>query len=190
MLARMFHVAEVAAVLTGWNFQRALKDGAHRVDVSEAALARDRFHTVLTFFETAPRCFDSQALNEFRRRRFHFGGEDAGKIPRTHRDALCEHRHRQRFVQIIEHPRFQFAQRFPIGGLKRKRSAELRLAAGPAQIKNKITRDLQCEPRTVIFFDQGEREVHSRGHTSRGVNVFVADKNRIRIDIGARRTVD
>jgi len=59
-------VAEVATILSRRNFQRALKDIAHRIDVSEAALARDRFHAVLTFFQSPARRFHAQAFDKFR----------------------------------------------------------------------------------------------------------------------------
>ena len=89
-LSRMFHVAKVATVLAGCDFQGALKNIAHRVDVPEAAFVCDRFHAVLTFFQAPSSCFDAQALDKFCRRSLHLFGEDAREIARTHRYALCQ----------------------------------------------------------------------------------------------------
>ena len=110
----MFHVAKVATVLARCDFQGALKNIAHRVDVSEAALARDRFHAVRTFFKPAPRSFYSQPFDKFCGRRLHFFRKDAREIARTHGHALRQRRDRERLVQIIEHPRFELAQRLAI----------------------------------------------------------------------------
>src|SRR5690349_6829480 len=52
-----FHVPEMTAVLAGRNFQRALKDIAHGINVSKAAFGRNRLHAVLTFFQPATRRF-------------------------------------------------------------------------------------------------------------------------------------
>ena len=114
----MFHVTKVATILAGCDFYGALKNVAHRVDVPEAAFVCDHFHAVVTFFQPAASCFDAQALNKFCRRSLHLFGEDAREIARTHRDALCQQRHGERLLQIIEHPRFQFEQWFSIGQLQ------------------------------------------------------------------------
>ena len=127
---------EVAAILPRRNLDRALKNVAHGIHTSEAAFARDRFHAVLTFFQAAPGRFHAQTFNELGRRRFHFSREHAREIPRTHGHALRQQRHGERFVQMIEHPCFQFEQRFSVRRLQRKRGAELRLAAWTPQIKH------------------------------------------------------
>jgi len=114
----MFHVTKMATVLARCDFQGPLKDVAHRVDVPEAAFACDHFHAVVTFFQPPASCFDAQALDKFCGRGLHLFGENAGEIARTHRDALRQQRDGDRFVKVIEHPCFQFAQRFSIGQLQ------------------------------------------------------------------------
>src|SRR5690348_2034685 len=104
----------MATVLAGCNFQCSLKNVAHRVNVPESALVSDHFHTVMTLFQPTTRSFDSQSLNKFSRRRFHFSGENAREIARTHCYAPCQYWYAQRLAQIIEHPRLQLAQWFPI----------------------------------------------------------------------------
>jgi len=126
----VFHVAKMATVLARCDFQGPLKDVAHRVHVPEAAFVSDHFHAVLTFFQSPASRFDAQAFHKFCRRGLHFLCEDACKIAWTHRYALCQQGHGERFVQVIERPCFQIAQRFSIGQLQRQRGAELRLAAG------------------------------------------------------------
>lgn len=86
----IFHVAEMVTVLAGGDFQGALKDVPHRVDVSEAAFAGDHFHAVMTFFQAPACCFDAQTLNKLGRRCLHFFDEDACEISRTHRYAFCQ----------------------------------------------------------------------------------------------------
>jgi len=110
----MSHVTEVATVLARCDFQGALKNVAHRVDVPKAAFVCDRFHTVVTFFQPTASGFDSQSLDKFCGRCFHFFRENTGEIARTHRYALCQQRHGERFLKVIEHPRLQFAQWFSI----------------------------------------------------------------------------
>jgi hypothetical protein len=87
---RVFHMAKVATVLARCDFQSALKDVTHRVDIPEAAFARDHFHAVVTFFQPAASCFDPQALDKFCRRGLHFFAEDAREIAWTHRHVLCQ----------------------------------------------------------------------------------------------------
>src|SRR5437588_5630054 len=142
----MFRVSKVTAIMSGRNFQSALKDIAHRVHISEAALARDRFHAVLTFFQSPPRGFDTQTLDKFRRRAFHFLSKNAREIAWTHRHALRQHWNGERFVQIVEDPGLELAQWFSIGRLQRERGAELRLSARPPQIEHEIARYLQRQP--------------------------------------------
>ena len=68
--------------------------------------------------------------------------------------------------------------------------AKLRLAAGAPQIEHQITRNLQSESRTVIFFDQSQRQIHSSCDPGGSINVFVTDKYWIGIDVRARRAFD
>src|SRR5437773_11398765 len=112
-----FRVTEMATVLAGRELQRSLKDVAHGIDVSEAALVCDGLHAVLTFLEAAPSCFNPQTFDKLCRCRFHFLRKDTGEISWTHRYAPREQRNSEWFVQVIEHPGFQFEQRFAIGQL-------------------------------------------------------------------------
>src|SRR5439155_23520598 len=93
------HTSEMATIMSWRNFQCPLKNIAHRIDVPKAALASNRLHAVLTFFQSPASCFDAQALDKFCGRGLHFFGEDAEEIARTHRDALRQQRHGERFVQ-------------------------------------------------------------------------------------------
>ena len=90
--------------MSGRNFQCPLKNVAHRIDVSKAALAGNSFHAVLTFFQSPARRFHAQAFHKFRGCGLHFFGEDPGEIARTHRDPVRQHGDGERFVQVIEHP--------------------------------------------------------------------------------------
>src|SRR4029077_15618861 len=183
-------MSEMATILARCNFQCAMKNVAHRIDVSKAALAGNRFHAVVTFFESPASGFDAQAFYELRGRGLHFFGEDPGEIARTHRDSMRQHRHRERFVQIVEHPRLEFAQWFAVGQLQRERGTELRLSAWPPEIEHQVARDLQCQMRTVVFFDQRQCQVHSRCDSGRRVNILVTDKYWVRINVGARGAFD
>src|SRR5437016_6304313 len=131
----MFRVSKVTAIMSGRNFQSALKDIAHRVHIPKAALARDRFHAVLTFFQSATRGFNTQTLDKLRGRGLHFLSKHPRKVTRTHRHASREYRDGERFVQIVEDPGLKLTQWFSIGRLQRERGAELRLTAGASQIE-------------------------------------------------------
>src|SRR5437016_4803918 len=175
----------MATILARCNFQCALKNVAHRIDVSKAALAGNRFHAVVTFFESPASGFDAQAFHELRGSGLHLLGEDSGEIARTHRDSMRQHRHRERFVQIVEHPRLEFAQWFAVGQLQRQRGTELRLSTWPAQIEHQVASDLQRQTRTVVFFDQRQCQVHSRCDSGGRVNILVTNKYWIGINVGA-----
>ena len=114
----MFHVTKVTTVLARCDFQGALKDVAHRVDVAEPAFDRRPFHAVVTFLQPTASGFDAETLDEFCGRRVHLFGEDPCEIARTHRYALCQQRYCERFLQVIEHTCFQLAQRFSIRQLQ------------------------------------------------------------------------
>ena len=91
-------MSEMATILARCNFQCALKNIAHRIDVSKAAFAGNRFHAVVTFFEPPASGFDAQAFHELRGRGLHFFGEDPGEIARTHRDPVRQNGDGERFV--------------------------------------------------------------------------------------------
>lgn len=111
-------VPKVPTVLTGRDPQGTLKNVAHRVDVGEAALGRDRFHAVAAFFQPAPHRFHSKALDKFCRRDFHFPTKDAREIAWTHRYPPRQKRDGEWLIEVIEHPGFQFEQWFAIGQLE------------------------------------------------------------------------
>src|SRR5436190_7732696 len=96
-----FHVArtsKVATIMSWRNFQCPLKNIAHRIDVSKAALASNSFHAVVTFFQSPASCFDAEALHKLRGRGLHLLGKDPGEIARTHPDSLRQYWHVERFV--------------------------------------------------------------------------------------------
>src|SRR6266513_842185 len=92
------HASEMATIMSGRNFQCPLKNIAHRIDVSKAALASNRFHAVVTFFQSPASCFDAEALHKLRGRGLHLLGKDTGEIARTHPDSLRQYWHVERFV--------------------------------------------------------------------------------------------
>src|SRR5439155_26821099 len=47
-------------------------------------------------------------------------------------------------------------------------------------------RELQRQSRTVVFFDQRQCQVHSRGDSGRRVNILVTDKYWVGINVRAR----
>src|SRR5439155_9770165 len=98
------HTSEMATIMSCGNFTCPMDNVAARIDVSNAALAGNRFHAVVTFFQSPASCFDAQAFHKLRRRGLHLLGEDPREITRAHRYSLRQHRHRERFVQVIEHP--------------------------------------------------------------------------------------
>src|SRR5439155_20873644 len=87
------HTSEMATIMSWRNFQCPLKNVAHRIDVSKAALASNGFHAVVTFFQSPASCFDAQAFHKLRGRGFHLLGEDSSGITRAHRYSLRQHRH-------------------------------------------------------------------------------------------------
>ena len=97
-------VSEMPPILSRRDFERALKDIAHRIHVSEAAFVSDCLHAVVAFLQPTARRFDAEALNKFCRRSLDFFDKDTRKIARAHGDVSRQHRNRERFVQIIEHP--------------------------------------------------------------------------------------
>src|SRR2546423_896862 len=114
-----FRVSKMTTILARRYFERPLKDIAHRVYVSKTAFARDRVHAVLTLLQSPPGGFDPQPLDKSCWRRFHLLGKDPREIARTHRDAFGQHRHGERFIQVVEHPCLEFSQRLAIGQLQR-----------------------------------------------------------------------
>jgi len=95
-------MSKVASVLARCDFQGALKDVAHRVDVPKAAFVRDHFHAVVTFLQPTASGFDAETLNEFCGRRVHLFGEDPCEIARTHCYALCQQRYCERFLPVFD----------------------------------------------------------------------------------------
>jgi hypothetical protein len=91
-------MTEVAPVLAGSNLESALKNIAHRIDVSKTAFPGDRLHTVLAFFQAPSSSLNSETLNEFRGRSFHFPGEDPRKVSRAHSHTLRQDRNAQRLI--------------------------------------------------------------------------------------------
>ena len=49
---------------------------------------------------------------------------------------------------------------------------------------------MQRQRRAVVFFDEGQSEVHSRRNSGRGVNIFVTNKDRIWINVSPRGPFD
>src|SRR5207245_11407079 len=94
----------MATILPRCNFQCALKDIAHGIHIPETALACDRLHTVLTFFQPATSGFDAETLDELRGRGFQFLGEDAREVSGTHRYPLRRHRPSARIMSVIGPP--------------------------------------------------------------------------------------
>src|SRR5439155_15406014 len=60
----------------------------------------------------------------------------------------------------------------------------------PAQIEHEVARDLQRQTRTVVFFDQRQCQIHSRGDSRRRVNILVTDKYWVGINVRARGPFD
>src|SRR6266576_728081 len=96
------HTSEMATIMSRRNFQCPLKNIAHRIDAPKAALAGNRLHAVVTFFESPASGFDAQAFHKLRGRGLHFFSEHSGEIARTHRDSLRQHSYVERFVQVVE----------------------------------------------------------------------------------------
>src|SRR5438105_2721767 len=92
------HTSEMATILARCDFQCPLKNIAHRIDAPKAALAGNRLHAVVTFFESPASSFDAQAFHKLRGRGLHLVGKDSGEIARTHRDPLRQHWYVERFV--------------------------------------------------------------------------------------------
>src|SRR6266566_1676452 len=92
------HTSEMATIMSRRNFQCPLKNIAHRIDAPKAALAGNRLHAVVTFFESPASGFDAQAFHKLRGRGLHLVGKDSGEITRAHRYPLRQHRHIERFV--------------------------------------------------------------------------------------------
>src|SRR4029453_16677242 len=82
--------SEVATIMSWRDFQCPLKNIAHRIDVSKTALAGNRLHTVVTFFQSPASCFDAQAFDKLRGRGLHLPGEDPGEIKRATLYPVCQ----------------------------------------------------------------------------------------------------
>ena len=82
----------------------------------------------------------------------------------------------------------QLAQRRAVGSLQRERGAELRLAARTAQKNNQGARHAQRQFRSQIFFDQRQRQINACSNSRRGVDISVANEDRIGIELDSWKT--
>jgi len=102
---------------------------------------------------------------------------DAREMASAHTNALGERFDSKVFAEVLEHPYLKLAQWFRGDGLMREHVAVLCLSARTYKEHDEETRDLESCVVSVIFFDQGEREVDPGGDTCRCVNRAITQVN-------------
>ena len=81
-------------------------------------------------------------------------------MPHGTTGAFRQHIDRQIFVQVSGNPRDDVGKAIGRLRLKPERLGILFLLARPFHIHDKLARDGKGEPGTVIFLDEGEREIY------------------------------
>ena len=179
---------ESFAVLLRRNMHQALERAAHGFSAAEAAFFCDEFDRLGRLFEPAPRGFDADLRHETRGRHADLLGEDPREIARTHPDLRGHSLDGQRFAQVVQHPDLQIAHGRAVGSLQRERGAELRLAARTAKKDDQGARHEQRQFRPPVFFDQRQRQIDACSHSSRGIDVPVANVDRVGIESDCGKT--
>jgi hypothetical protein len=179
---------ETFAVLLRRNMHQALERAAHGFGGAEAAFFGDEFDRLGRFFEPAPCGFDADLRHETRGRYAGLLGEDPREIARTHPDLRGHSLDGQRFAQVVQQPDLQIAHGRAVGSLQRERGAESRLAARTAKKDDQGARHEQRQLRPPIFFDQRQRQIDACSHSGRGVDVPVANVDRVGIESDCGKT--
>jgi hypothetical protein len=179
---------ESFAVLLRRNAHQALERAAHGFSAAEAAFFGDEFDRLGRLFEPAPRGFDADLRHETRWSHADLLGEDTREIAWTHPDLRGHSLDGQRFAQVVQQPDLQIAHGSAVGSLQRERGAELRLAARTAKKDDEGARHEQRQFRPQVFFDQRQRQIDAGGHSGRGVDVPVANEDRIGIESDGGKT--
>ena len=71
--------------------------------------------------------------------------------------------------------------------LKLKRLGKLTLSAGTLEVNDQLSRDGERRARTLVLLDERQRQVDSRGHSSRRVILAVANEECVRVHSQRRK---
>ena len=134
------------------------------------------------FLETAASRFDAGPRNEGGRSESGLAQKNACEIARAHRASTRQLANREILRQVICDPSLQVANRFAIRALRSELSRELRLPSRAPQEHHQLSCHAQRDSAPVIFLDQGQRKVDSRGHPRRGIDVAIANEDWIGLD--------
>jgi hypothetical protein len=107
------------------------------------------------------RRLDAHTVNELAGVHSSLAEADPREMAGAHANALGERFDCEVFTKVLEHPYLKLAQWQRGDGLMREHVAVLRLSAGTHEEHDEEARDLESYFVSVIFFDQGEREVNS-----------------------------
>ena len=80
---------------------------------------------------------------------------------------------------MICYPSLQVANRFTIGALRSKLDGELRLSSRAPQKHHQFSCYTQRDSAPVIFLDQRQRKIDSRGYSRRRIDVPIANEDGI-----------
>src|SRR6516164_6073085 len=107
-------------------------------------------------------------------------------MARTQADALRHDFDGKVFLQIGNEPGREVCETIRRASLELQRLGILHLPAGPLQVDNEIARGRERNAAAKIRLDEGEREINARGYAGGGVDVSVADIDRVRLEPDAR----
>src|SRR5690242_8601223 len=86
-------------------------------------------------------------------------------------------------------PRSQIGE--TIAGLRLKLEwlRELLLPAGPFEVNHQFTRDRKSDARPKVFFNQGQREIDSRGDAGTGIKLSILHVEGVWLDFQLREAI-
>ena len=170
---------EAAGVFGRSHAEDAEKGAAHRIRGFEAAGISYFFEPARGAVDDLLRRFDAHAVNELAGVHSRLAEANAREMAGAHAHALGERFDGEIFTKVLKHPYLKLAQWLRGDGLMREHVAVLRLSARTHEEHYEEAGDLECCFVSVIFFDQGEREVNAGGDTCRCVDRAVAQIDRL-----------
>src|SRR6266550_5357694 len=170
---------ETTGVFACGNAEDPQKTAPHRIYRFEAAGIGNLFESARGAVDDLLRRFDAHTVNELARVHSSLTQADAREVASAHTNALGERFDGKVFAKVLQHPYLKLAQWLRGDSLMREHVAVLRLSARTHKEHDKEARNLESCFVSVIFLDQGEREVNAGSDPCRRVNGAVAQIDRL-----------
>ena len=135
--------------------------------------------------QRAPRRFDPQLLDCFRRSDSELLAKDPRQVPRTLAGPPRERWNGEIVRGVLGRPRDEVTHRRCLRALQPERRAVLALVARPAQVHDHRSRDGERQVGSEVFLDQRERQVDPGAHARRRVHAAISHPDAILFDVHA-----